>query len=412
MKTIDLQSVDVAIIGGGPAGLSAAMELRKQGIERVVVIEREAEAGGIPRHCGHPPFGFWEYGHVYSGPNYAKRNVKEAVNAGVQIFLKHSVTKLGAHGVIDGVHPDGAFRIKARRVLIATGARETPRSARLLGGDRPVGVINTGALQSYLYLKGLKPFERPLIVGTELVSLSSVLSCRKAGIKPVAMIERNQRATARWPLSLFPRLCAVPMHFGAELVKIHGTGRVEGASVRMADGSIKTFECDGVLLTGQFTPESSLVRMSDLRIDAMSGGPRIDQFGRCSDPSYFAAGNLLRPIETAGWSFREGRRIGGLIAADLRGELPGTADAVSVYCNNNLKLCVPQVLIPSTMEGLKHLQLRVARATSGRLVVKADGKEIWSGMRTCLPERRLLIPIKSLSIPQGTQQLEVDFVGR
>jgi thioredoxin reductase len=412
MKTVDLQNVDVAIIGGGPAGLSAAIELRKQGIDRVVVLEREAHAGGIPRHCGHPPFGFWEYGRIYSGPDYAKRNVQEAEKAGVQILLKHSVTKLGSKGIIDGMQPEGAFRIRARRVLIATGARETPRSARLLGGDRPVGVINTGALQSYLYLQDLKPFERPLIVGTELVSLSAVLSCRKAGIKPVAMIERNKRATARWPLSLFPRLCGVPMHFAAELLKIHGTGRVESASVRMADGSIKTFECDGVLLTGQFTPESSLARISDLRIDAMSGGPRIDQYGRCSDPSYFAAGNLLRPIETAGWSFREGRKIAELMAADLRGELPSTNDAIHIYCKNNLKLCVPQVLLPNAAEGLKDLQLRVPHAASGRLVVRADGKEIWSKLRTCLPERRLLIPIKSLSIPQGTQQLEVDFVGR
>lgn len=412
MKTVDLQNVDVAIIGGGPAGLSAAIELRKQGIDRVVVLEREAHAGGIPRHCGHPPFGFWEYGRIYSGPDYAKRNVQEAEKAGVQILLKHSVTKLGSKGIIDGMQPEGAFRIRARRVLIATGARETPRSARLLGGDRPVGVINTGALQSYLYLQDLKPFERPLIVGTELVSLSAVLSCRKAGIKPVAMIERNKRATARWPLSLFPRLCGVPMHFAAELLKIHGTGRVESASVRMADGSIKTFECDGVLLTGQFTPESSLARISDLRIDAMSGGPRIDQYGRCSDPSYFAAGNLLRPIETAGWSFREGRKIAELMAADLRGELPSTNDAVHIYCKNNLKLCVPQVLLPNAAEGLKDLQLRVPHATSGRLVVRADGKEIWSKHRSCLPERRLLIPIASLNIPQGTQQLEVDFVGR
>lgn len=412
MKTVDLQNVDVAIIGGGPAGLSAAIELRKQGIDRVVVLEREAHAGGIPRHCGHPPFGFWEYGRIYSGPDYAKRNVQEAEKAGVQILLKHSVTKLGSKGIIDGMQPEGAFRIRARRVLIATGARETPRSARLLGGDRPVGVINTGALQSYLYLQDLKPFERPLIVGTELVSLSAVLSCRKAGIKPVAMIERNKRATARWPLSLFPRLCGVPMHFAAELLKIHGTGRVESASVRMADGSIKTFECDGVLLTGQFTPESSLARISDLRIDAMSGGPRIDQYGRCSDPSYFAAGNLLRPIETAGWSFREGRKIAELMAADLRGELPSTNDAIHIYCKNNLKLCVPQVLLPNAAEGLKDLQLRVPHATSGRLVVRADGKEIWSKHRSCLPERRLLIPIASLNIPQGTQQLEVDFVGR
>jgi len=412
MKATNHIKVDVAIIGGGPSGLSAAVELRKQGVGKVVVVEREAEAGGIPRHCGHPPFGFWEYGRLYSGPGYARRNVAEALRAGVEILVRHSVTRLGSGGVIEGVEPQGPFSIEASRVLIATGARETPRSARLLGGDRPVGVINTGALQSYLYLENLKPFERPLIVGTELVSLSSVLSCRKVGIKPVAMIERNTRATARWPLSLFPRLCGVPMHFGAELIKVHGTGRVESASVRMADGRIEEFECDGVLLTGQFTPESSLTRLSDLQVDSKSGGPVIDQYGRCSDPVYFAAGNLLRPIETAGWSFREGRRVARLIARDLRGELPARTPGIAIECRDSLKLCVPQVLVPSSVPGLEHLQLRVAAATSGTLVVRADGKAIWSKERACLPERRLLIPIEQLTIPRGTQQLEVDFVGR
>lgn len=412
MKTADMQNVDVAIIGAGPAGLAAAVELRRQGIDEVVVIEREAVAGGIPRHCGHPPFGFREYGRIYSGPSYAQRNVEEAQKAGVRILLGYSATWLAAGGCIKGVSPDGAFGIQARRVLLATGAREAPRSARLLGGDRPVGVINTGALQSYLYLQHLKPFERPLIVGTELVSLSAVLSCRRAGIKPVAMIERNARATARWPLSLFPRLCGVPMHYGAELVQINGLGRVESASVRLASGEVREFACDGVLLTGEFTPESSLARMSDLRIDSMSGGPVIDQFGRCSDPVYFAAGNLLRPIETAGWSFREGRRVAGLIVRDLRGELPSVEEGVDVRCGSALKLCVPQVLVPGAVAGLKHLQLRVSTPTSGQLVVRADGRNIWSKPRSCLPERRMLVPIAELAVPEGTRQLEVDFIRR
>ncbi|MCU1716808.1 NAD(P)/FAD-dependent oxidoreductase [Pseudomonas sp. 5P_3.1_Bac2] len=411
MRNIETQEVAVAIIGSGPAGLAAAIELRRQGVGEVLVLEREAEAGGIPRHCGHPPFGFWEYGHIYSGPGYARRNVQEAQDAGVNIALKHTVTHLGAHGLLDGVSPEGSFRIQAQRVLIATGARETPRSARLLGGDRPVGVINTGALQAYLYLQQIKPFERPLIIGTELVSLSAVLSCRRAGIKPVAVLERNSRPTARWPLSLFPRLCGVPLHLGAELIKVHGTGRVESASVRMADGSVQEFACDGVLLTGEFTPESSLARLSELQIDPRSGGPLIDQYGRCSDPRYFAAGNLLRPIETAGWSFREGRQIARLLAQDLRGELPAALGGMRIECQAGLKLCVPQVLLPSPEPGLKHLQLRVNKARRGQLVVRADGREIWRKSRACLPERRLLIALQELDIPRGTQHLEVDFVG-
>ncbi|WP_426217744.1 NAD(P)/FAD-dependent oxidoreductase [Pseudomonas sp. DWRC2-2] len=410
MNPIEIENVDVAIIGGGPSGLSAAVELRKLGVNKVVVIEREPEAGGIPRHCGHPPFGFWEYGRIYTGPDYARRNVSEALKVGVDIRLRHSVTKLGANGRLEIVSPEGAVTLQAQRVLIATGARETPRSARLVGGDRPLGVINTGAFQSYLYLEHLKPFDRPLIIGTELVSLSSIMSCRRVGIKPVAMIEANNRATARWPLSLFPRLCGVPMHYGAQLVEIHGTGRVEGASVRLADGSLKEFDCDGVLLTGRFIPESSLVRLSELKLDPKSGGPVIDQYGRCSDPAYFAAGNLLRPVETAGWSFREGRKIASFIARDLNRQLPPVEQTVEILCKGELKLCVPQRLSLSPVQGMKHLQMRVSKAARGRLVVRADGKDLWSRSASSLPERRILIPISSLNVPQGVQQLEVDFV--
>ncbi|MBB4867315.1 NADPH-dependent 2,4-dienoyl-CoA reductase/sulfur reductase-like enzyme [Pseudomonas nitritireducens] len=404
------ESIDVAIIGSGPAGLAAAIELKRQGVAQVCVFERESEAGGIPRHCGHPPFGLREHGRLLTGPAYARLNAELAEKAGVDIRLRHSVVSLGLLGRLQLATPDGALAVQAKRVLLATGARETPRSARLLGGDRPLGVINTGALQSYLYLQGLKPFERPLIVGTELVSLSSVLSCRRAGIRPVAMIEAGQRATARWPLSLFPRLCGVPMHFGCELVEIHGTGRVEAASVRFADGRTQRIECDGVLLTGRFTPESSLVRQSHLHLDPASGGPSIDQFGRCSDTSYFAAGNLLRPIETAGWSYREGKRIAQLIASDLKQSLPTPLGAIAVKCAAPLKLCVPQRLLSSDISGMKQLQLRVERAVSAQLQVCLDGREIWRRQVSCLPERRLLIPLHELPLTPGAQHLDIAFL--
>ncbi|KAF1011699.1 MAG: Baeyer-Villiger monooxygenase [Pseudomonas fluorescens] len=405
-----LEHVDVAIIGSGPAGLSAAIELRRQGVGQVVVIERETVAGGVPRHCGHPPFGVREYGRLYTGPDYAKRNVDEALRAGVELRTGHTVTHLEQGGCLQIVSPSGPLTLQAKRVLLATGVRENPRSARLIGGDRPLGVINTGALQAYLYLHHLKPFERPLIVGTELVSLSSILSCRRAGIKPVAMIESRFRATARWPLSMFPRLCGVPVHYGAELQEIHGSGRVESATVRLANGEVHHFACDGVLLTGQFVPEASLVRQSHLQLDTGSGGPVIDQYGRCSDPAYFAAGNLLRPVETAGWSWREGRGIARLLARDLHGEIPRARRTLPIICNAPLKLCVPQRFAPTGVSGLEYLQLRVAAACEGTLIVRADGQPIWSRSLSALPERRILIPLARLKLNADLQQLTVDFV--
>lgn len=406
-STETFRQAEVAIIGSGPAGLAAAIELRRQGIGPVLVIERESEAGGIPRHCAHPPFGMGEYQRILSGPAYARRNVATALQAGVELLLRHTVVSLEPGGLLRLASPEGPLQIQAGRVLIATGARETPRSARLLSGDRPVGVINTGALQNFLYMQHLKPFERPLIIGTELVSLSAVLSCRRAGIRPVAVLEANNRATARWPLTLFPRLLGIPMHFGAQLLAINGTGRVESAQVRMADGQVRSFDCDGVLLSGQFTPESSLVRLSHLQLDEGSGGPKIDQYGRCSDPAYFAAGNLLRPIETAGWSYREGRRIGGLMALALAGQLPHPHNPLTLKYAPPIKLGVPAQLVRGDLPGLQHIQLRVSQAASGTLRVRAQGKDLWSRPVSALPERRLLIPLKELQLPEHIDQLDI-----
>ena len=168
---------DVAIVGGGPAGLSAAVELKRQGVARVVVLERFGRAGGIPRHCGHPPFGMREFRRVLSGPAYARRLVATAEEAGVEIRTDHTVTAVRPGGVLELATTQGAMTLTARRVLIATGNRERTRAQRLAPGLRPVGVMNTAALQSFVYEEGRKPFLRPVIVGSEMVALSALLTC-------------------------------------------------------------------------------------------------------------------------------------------------------------------------------------------------------------------------------------------
>jgi hypothetical protein len=264
-----------------------------------------------------------------------------------------------------------------------------------------------------VYLKGLIPFRRPVLVGTELVSQSALFTCLRAGIDPVAMIEINGRPTVRRPLNLFATLRGVPVHYRTTITEIVGQHRVEGVRLRRADGGEAMLACDGVLFTGQFTPEASLVRASHLSLDPASGGPAVDQFGRCSDPSYFAAGNVLRPLETAGWSFREGRRIGELVADDLVGQLPPAARGPRIILGDDLKYVVPQRLVlPLTATGLGGLQLRVRHAVAGTLTVEADGVPVWRRHINTLPERRLLIPLARLALPEQTETIAIRITGR
>ena len=317
-----VDTCDVAVIGGGPAGLAAATELRENGIKRVVVLEREAEAGGIPRHCGHPPFGLLEYKRILSGPSYAKRIVQTALDAGVQIVLKTSVVSLGRGGVLNIMSPAGSYELKAKRVLLATGTRETPRSARMVSGQRALGICNTGALQSMVYLKKSIPFKRPLVVGTEIVSFSALFTCRKAGIKPVAMLEEKAHTSVRWPIHYGARLLGVPLFLQTRILRIDGHERIESVRICDGGGNEKDISCDGVLFTGQFTPESSLARISHLELNTVTGEPVVDPYGRCSDPAYYAAGNVLfNPIKVAGKCWKGGRTTAQWIVKDLVGML-------------------------------------------------------------------------------------------
>jgi NADPH-dependent 2,4-dienoyl-CoA reductase/sulfur reductase-like enzyme len=397
----------VAIVGGGPAGLGAAVELRQQGVDNVMVFERESEAGGIPRHCAHPPYGIREFRRLMTGPRYASRLRALAVERGVDIRVRHSVVALGAGGQLRVAAPEGLRDVEASRVIVAMGARETPRAARLISGDRPTGIMNTGALQGLIYLKHLRPFKNPVIVGTELVSLSALWTCRRHGIHPVAVIEEGETPTARWPLGLFPRTLGVPVYFRSRIREITGLPRVTHVEIVNRAGGCTKIPCDGVLLTGHFLPEAALLRASALVVDEASGGPSIDQNGRCSDAAYFAAGNLLRPIETAGWCHGEGQRIGAVVAEDL-GRPGAREDAIRFAPGFGIKFVVPQALSPSfDRPALDHLQVRATLTCRGRLTVRRAEQILWSRRVSSKPERRILIPLTGLSLPTSPATLTV-----
>lgn len=310
---------DVLVIGGGPSGLAAATALRRRGAS-VVLAEREAEPGGVPRHCAHSPFGMREFGRILSGRRYGERLAEVAVQAGVDLRTRCSAVRFGDDLTTLLTSPDGPMELKPRFIVVATGIRETSRAARLLSGDRPLGVLTTGALQDYVHLRGLVPFRRPVVVGSELVTLSAMLTCRSAGIAPVAMVEDEPAPRVGYPAALLPALLGIPVGYRTHIVDILGRGRVEAVVLRDARGGTRTVDCDGVLLTGRFTPESSLARLAGLSIDSTTGGPAIDAAGRTSHPRIYAAGNVRRAVKTAGRCWSEGRDVARVIATALERE--------------------------------------------------------------------------------------------
>jgi pyruvate/2-oxoglutarate dehydrogenase complex dihydrolipoamide dehydrogenase (E3) component len=245
-----------------------------------------------------------------------------------------------------------------------------------------------------VYLSNKKPFENPVIIGSELVSFSAVATCRNAKIKPVAIIEENSRSTAWSFLKLYPRLQGVKFLNNTRLVEIHGKQRVTGVSVANASGAVEHIDCDGVIFTGQFVPEASLARMNHLEIDSQSNGPVVDQFGRCSDFNYFAIGNVLRPVETAGWCWQEGVDTAKDIADSLSGELTSDSKQIRIAVDSPMiKYCVPQnISIQSEVQGVQ-LQIRFTEPAKGRVVIRSKSGEVWSKRISGLPERRVLLSL-------------------
>ncbi len=416
-RDVPPQYCDVIVIGAGPAGLSTATALRESGVGSVVVLDRESQAGGIPRHCGNPPFGMREFKRILTGPQYAAYLTKRAREKGVEIYLNCSVIALHSQGQLTISTVLGAMQISAKRVVICTGVRETPRSTRLVSGQRPLGISTTGALQSMVYLKGKRPFKRPIIVGTELVAFSALLTCRKANIKPVAMIEQAGKTSAYGVCDLLPRIMGVKLYKNCQLLSIEGSQRVSAVNIMTADGSTRRIDCDGVLFSGQFTAEASLIRMSHLAFDEQTGLPVVDQFGQCSDAHYYAVGNLLHPVETAGWCWQEGQIAAANISQSLlepskceRKEQQGIA---LTLCSDKVSYITPQRFSNVDLANLSgSFQLRFVKAAKGILSVQQGGAVLWSKKDNYLPHRRILIPFQSIENKVGfesNQALEIHF---
>ncbi|MBM3520224.1 MAG: pyridine nucleotide-disulfide oxidoreductase, partial [Alphaproteobacteria bacterium] len=285
----------VAIIGGGPTGLAALVRLAELGISSSLVIEREEEAGGVPRHCGHWGFGWQSHRRMWRGPQFASELARAA--RGLDIRTGTTALAIAPDGVIALRDGRGLSQIKARRILVATGTRERSRAARLIAGARPMGVMNTGALQQHVYLKGHRPFLRPAIIGSEWVSFSALLTCQHLGIRPVALIEEEARTSAPAMGALVSRLVfGVPVLTETRLVAIEGKKHVEAIAIE-SRGKRRHIACDGVIVSGAFVPEDALLTAG---IDVAT------------------AGNVRGPLKTSGACWLEGRAAAERIFGSLR----------------------------------------------------------------------------------------------
>lgn len=335
---------DVLIIGAGPAGLAAARVLASHGKREIVIVDRDEEPGGLPRYCSHPGFG-WEYSRrLESGTAFARRMRRAVPETGTTLLAATTALRIEPGPMVELVgEAVGHAVVQPRAVLLATGIREAPRPARLVPGARPErGILTTGHLQQLVSRNVAMPFRRMLVVGTEHVSFSALLTGRHAGIGTVAMVEEAERV-ASFPVAAAAAryLLGVRICLDSTVTDILGRETVRCAVLRCR-GEEKTIDCDAIVFTGGWRPEAVLARESAIGIDPGSGGPVIDQMMRTTMPGVFAAGNVLRGVESSGAAALEGARAGACIAAFLREQISGRLGAVHLSTSAPLRYIVPQ----------------------------------------------------------------------
>jgi thioredoxin reductase len=398
-------NADVLIVGAGPAGLAAAVELRRLGVDRVLVLDRDEAAGGIPRHSEHTGFGARDLRRVLTGPAYARRYADAAASAGADIRVGTTVTRWEGPdgspggGLSQGSGPHrvmltssaGIETVAARAVLLATGCRERPRTARLVPGDRPPGVMTTGELQRRVHLAGQRLPGRALVVGAEHVSFSAMVTLAHAGAQVIALVTGRPRHTSyagfglaaswRWHVPVWP---------STVVKRVAGRGRLEGAEIAdLRTGETRFVPCDLVVFTGDWIPDHELARAGGLAMDPGTRGPAVDAALETSVPGVFAAGNLVHAAETADIAALGGRHAARGIVAFLRGgdggRVPGSAPGpvrLPVTVEPPLLWITPNVLRaggPAPPRGRFVLRSDVF-ARLARLEVWQDGRRLATGV--------------------------------
>jgi thioredoxin reductase len=315
----DVQRVAVAIVGAGPSGLTAAAALAPTVDGEVLVLEREAQAGGIPRHSDHLGYGLRDLRRFVSGPAYARTLTASAQDAGARLETEAMVTGWRAERTMEVTSPRGRRIVEADAVILATGARERPRPARLIPGDRPDGVCTTGQLQNLVHVHHADVGRRAVVIGAELVSWSAVLTLREAGCATVAMVSAHPHAEAYAAFRVPGRaLMRGPVLTRSRVARIDGKGRVRSVVVENLDTGVRSvIECDTVITTGDWIPDHELARTAGLAMDSATRGPLVDAGLRTSVPGVFAVGNLLHPVDTADAAALDGRHVAPHVRAWL-----------------------------------------------------------------------------------------------
>lgn len=399
---VPTQAFDVVVIGGGPAGMAAALAAHKAGV-RVAIVEREQHLGGILRQCIHPGFGLSNFKQELTGPEYAQRFIDQVRATDIALFLDSMVIGIdGGSGVPDAggaaahtvtlMSPTGMLQLTGRAVALAMGCRERTRSEIKIPGSRPAGVFTAGLAQRYINIDNLKPGSRAVILGSGDIGLIMARRCTLEGISVEGVYElmpyaNGLRRNVKNCLDDF----GIPLHLSTTVTRVIGHDRVEAVEVSQVDehlapipGTERIVPCDTLLLSVGLIPENELSVAAGVELDPRTRGAVVDQSLQTGVPGIFACGNVLHVHDLADNVTTESDHAGAAAAAWA---LDGAAGAGARAADTSCKLTVSPAGIAGyalpgriTTVGLTKLNFRVRRPVdAARVRILANGEELFAG---------------------------------
>lgn len=344
-------SVDVAIIGGGPAGLAAALAARQEGAEKVLIIERNHELGGILLQCIHHGFGLHRFKAELSGPEYAQRFIDQVKETDIEVLLDTMVLEVTPDRKLYAVNSEqGMMEISAKAVILAMGCRERTRGALQIPGTRPAGIYSAGAAQRFVNIDGYMPGKRAVILGSGDIGLIMARRFTLEGAKVEAVVEVMPYAAglARNVVQCLEDF-DIPLILKSTVTEIHGKDRLEAVTISEVDekwnpipGTERIIECDTLLLSVGLVPENELSREAGIELDPVTNGARVNDYMMTSIPGIFACGNVLHVHDLVDNVSKESERAGMYAARYALGKMETPEKKIKVVAGENVRYVVPQ----------------------------------------------------------------------
>ncbi len=347
MKTI---KTDIAVIGGGPAGLAAALAAKEQGAALVTILERNEELGGILQQCIHHGFGLHRYSQELTGPEYAQRFIDEVETSDIDVHLETMVLEITQDRVVYAMNAkDGMMRIEAGAVVLGMGCRERTRGALRIPGHRPAGVLTAGAAQRFVNIDGYIPGKEAVILGSGDIGLIMARRFTLEGAQVNAVVEIMPYAAG---LTRNVVQClddfGIPLKLRSTVVHIHGQERLEGVTIAEVDdswnpvaGTEQYVPCDTLLLSVGLIPENELSLQAGVEMDAVTGGPLVDHRMMTTVAGVFACGNVLHVHDVVDYVSEEAEVAGSAASAWLQSEKTQVPD-VTVKAGEGVRYVLPQ----------------------------------------------------------------------